>query len=61
MAVFMGWVLPNQAASSASYSELAPPDLRFFYSADDLFAVLDSMGQAGREAYIRSRYKIPIH
>jgi hypothetical protein len=60
MLVFMGWVLPNQAALSASHSDLAPPDLRFVYSAEELRAVLESMGEAGRAAYIRSRYVFDI-
>lgn len=60
MVLFMAWVLPEQAASSAQFSDLPPPDLRFVYSAAELSAVLDSMGEAGREAYIRSRYAFDV-
>jgi hypothetical protein len=54
--VFMLWVLPAQAERSAEFSTTRPPDLRVLYTPDDLVEIFDDYGEAGRQAYIRSRY-----
>ena len=55
-AVFIGYVLPDQAAKTAAYSGGAgSPDSSFFYSSSDLYQMAETYGAAGRTAYVHSR------
>jgi hypothetical protein len=54
-------VLPGQAASAEAVSaDAGSPDLSFYYSADELYRMAESYGQAGRDAYIRARFTFDL-
>lgn len=54
-------VLPGQSASAEAFSaETGSPDMSFYYSADDLYQMAESYGQAGRDAYIRARFTFDL-
>ena len=56
-AVFIGYVLPDQAAKAATYSGGAgSPDSSFFYSSSDLYQMAETYGAAGRAAYVHARF-----
>lgn len=59
--VFMILVLPAQSQKSAQESNNAPsPDMSFFYTTDDLYQMAESYGEAGRTAYIRTRFRFDV-
>ncbi|TVP95807.1 MAG: hypothetical protein EA374_03205 [Acholeplasmatales bacterium] len=61
MAAFMGWVLPREAARLASKAQMSQsPDTTFFYSRNELYALAEAYGEAGRQAYIESRVRFDI-
>ena len=54
-------VLPSQAAISDTYGEgISSPDLSFFYSAKDLYAMAEAYGAEGRDAYIRAHFTFDL-
>jgi len=56
-AVFIFWVLPNEAAESdALLGGLPSPDLSLVYTACDLYDMARGYGAEGRAYYIRSRF-----
>jgi hypothetical protein len=60
-ALFNTFVLPGQAAAAQEISAGAgTPDLSFYYSADDLYAMAESYGEQGRSAYIRARFTFDV-
>jgi hypothetical protein len=49
-------VLPAQSASADAHRGAAPsPDLSFYYTPSDLYAMAEAYGEAGRANYIRER------
>ncbi len=55
-AVFIGYILPAQAAKAEAYSHSAgSPDSLFFYSAADLYQMAEVYGPEGRAAYVQTR------
>ncbi len=60
-AIFIGFVLPQQAQKAQAYSaEAGSPDTSFFYSAADLYRMAESYGAEGRGAYIRARFTFDL-
>jgi len=60
-ALFNTFVLPGQAAAAQEISAGAgSPDLSFYYSADDLYAMAEAYGEQGRSAYIRARFTFDV-
>jgi hypothetical protein len=56
-AVFIGYVLPDQAIKAETYSGGAgSPDGSFFYSSSDLYQMAEAYGDAGRAAYVQARF-----
>jgi hypothetical protein len=56
-AVFIGYVLPNQAAKADAYSNGAgSPDSSFFYLSSDLYQMARAYGEEGRAAYVQARF-----
>jgi len=59
--LFTSLVMPKQAAQAETYSrDAGSPDMSFFYSADDLYRMADSYGEAGRAAYVRTRFTFDV-
>ncbi|MCJ7434935.1 MAG: hypothetical protein MUO77_15745 [Anaerolineales bacterium] len=59
--LFVSLVMPKQAAQAETYSrDAGSPDMSFFYSADDLYRMADSYGEAGRAAYVRARFTFDV-
>lgn len=55
--IFIATILPRQALKVEETSGGAEsPDTSFFYSTDDLYKMADTYGEAGRMAYIRTRF-----
>ncbi|MCO6450851.1 MAG: hypothetical protein J5I90_08720 [Caldilineales bacterium] len=55
--LFGALVLPRQAAIAEQTSGGAgSPDTSYFYSASDLYDMAEAYGEAGRAAYVRSRF-----
>lgn len=60
-ALFLGFVLPGQAAQAESYTQGAEsPDGSFFYSTAALYEMAEAYGEAGRAAYIRARFTFDL-
>jgi hypothetical protein len=60
-AVFIGVVLPSQAAIAEEETGAGPsPDSSFFYTPADLYEMAESYGEAGRAAYIRARFTFDL-
>lgn len=59
LALFLGFtaaVLPRQSTQTEVYSAgVGSVDLRFFYSAVEVYEIAEAYGDAGREAYVRAR------
>ena len=56
-AVFIGYVLPDQAVKAETYSNGAgSPDGSFFYSSSDLYRMAEAYGDVGRAAYVQARF-----
>lgn len=56
-AIFIGAILPDQAANAESYSgEAGSPDGSFFYTASDLYRMAEAYGADGRAAYVHARF-----
>ena len=61
MVAFMIFVLPAQAAKSASQSgSERSPDTSFSYSPDELYQMAEQYGEGGRQAYIRARWTFDL-
>jgi hypothetical protein len=59
--VFTATVLPAQSAQVDPGSEqLGSPDLSFFYSTDQLYAMAKSYGEAGRVEYVKARFSFDV-
>ena len=59
--LFGALVLPGQSALAAQYSGgLGSPDTSLPYSSQDLNAMAEAYGEAGREAYIRARFTFDL-
>jgi len=59
--VFLGGVLPAQAAVTAAVGGTAKtPDTTFFYTAEELYRIAGELGEAGRSHYIRSRFTFDV-
>jgi len=59
--VFSALVLPGQSAAAEAYAgSQGSPDLSLFYSPDDLLAMAESYGAAGRQAYVRARFTFDL-
>ena len=60
-ALFMAFVLPDQAAKADEYAEGAgSPDTSFYYSPDELFNLAEVYGDEGRTAYVRARFTFDL-
>ncbi|MCL4275866.1 MAG: hypothetical protein KJZ77_18490 [Anaerolineales bacterium] len=60
-AVFIGVILPGQAAQAETYSaETGSPDTSFFYTPADLYRMAEAYGAEGRSAYIRARLTFDV-
>lgn len=59
--VFLGSVLPAQAAATAAITSMTEtPDTIFFYTAEELYRIAHELGEAGRSHYIRSRFTFDV-
>ena len=59
--IFSATVLPAQSTSEPADREDAPaPDLSIFYTADELYRMAESYGQAGRQEYVRARFTFDL-
>lgn len=59
--VFLGGVLPIQAAATAAVGGTTKtPDTTFFYTAEELYRIAGELGEAGRSHYIRSRFTFDV-
>lgn len=59
--LFTTFVLPSQAAAGREISAGAgSPDLSFYYSAEDLYAMAEAYGEQGRAAYVRARFTFDL-
>ncbi len=59
--LFTALVLPQQASKSEQETGSAvSPDTSFFYAPADLYAIAESYGEEGREAYIRARFTFDL-
>ena len=60
-AVFVAFVLPQQADRAESISQGAgSPDMSYFYSSMDLYNMAETYGAEGRAAYIRARFTFDL-
>jgi hypothetical protein len=61
MGVFIGFVLPAQAASSTQkIGSDQSPDTSLFYTPEDLYQIAEEYGAEGRQAYIRIRWSFDL-
>jgi hypothetical protein len=59
--VFTATVVVSQSDKAAVYQgDAGSVDLRFWYTADDVFNMAKEYGQEGREAYIQARYSFDV-
>ena len=59
--VFTALVLPRQASTAEENSVAArSPDLSFYYSAGYLYRLAEAYGQAGRAAFVRTRFTFDV-
>jgi len=59
--VFTALVLPSQAAVALEVSgQAGTPDLSFYYSGADLYAMAEAYGEEGRSEYIRARFTFDL-
>lgn len=59
--LFTALVLPAQADSGALGGEdIGSPDTSLFYTRNELYAMAEAYGEAGREAYVRARYTFDV-
>lgn len=59
--LFMLFVLPAQASEAEEVSAGAgSPDTTFLYRTDDLYAMAEAYGEAGRASYIRARFRFDL-
>jgi hypothetical protein len=59
--LFMIFVLPGQSSGADDFSaEAGVPDLSIFYSANDLYRMAETYGEAGRAEYIRARFNFDL-
>jgi hypothetical protein len=59
--LFTALVLQGQAEQGRQDTgEVGSPDLSFFYSPDQLYAMAESYGVDGRQAYIRARFTFDL-
>ncbi|MEY8748679.1 hypothetical protein AB9M62_57510 [Bacillales bacterium AN1005] len=60
-ACFIAFILPWQAAESKEATGGGEsPDSSFWYTADDLYQMAESYGEAGRSAYIYARFTFDL-
>ncbi len=60
-AVFIGWVLPDQATQAEAITgDAGSPDTSFFYTASELYDMADAYGEDGRAQYVRARYTFDV-
>lgn len=59
-ALFMIFVLPQQAQKAEAYSGGISPDTSYIYSADDLYQMAETYGAEGRAAYIYARFTFDL-
>jgi hypothetical protein len=59
-AVFSATVLPAQSASEPADQDVPAPDLSIYYTADELYRMAESYGQAGRQEYVRARFTFDL-
>jgi len=59
--LFVSLVLPKQAAQAKTYTrDAGSPDMSFFYTADDLYTMAESYGEAGRLTYVHTRFTFDV-
>jgi hypothetical protein len=59
--LFTALVLPGQTAAADTYSEgVSSPDLSFYYTSQDLYAMAEAYGEEGRAAYIQARFTFDL-
>ncbi len=58
--LFTVLVLPRMGSNPASGGEARIPDTSLFYTPQDLYAMADAYGQAGRQAYIQARFTFDV-
>jgi hypothetical protein len=56
--LFTALVLPGQSAKAPG--DGSSPDLSLFYTAGDLYAMAESYGPEGRQAYVRARFTFDL-
>lgn len=60
-ALFIGFVLPQQAERAESVSQGAgSPDMSYFYSSADLYNMAETYGAEGRAAYVYARFTFDL-
>lgn len=59
--IFTATVLPAQSKKSESYSSgVGTVDLRFWYSAEEVYEIAEAYGETGRQAYIKSAFTFDV-
>lgn len=59
--LFMVFVLPGQSAQADEIAnEAGSPDLSFWYSKSELYAMAESYGEPGRAEYIKARFTFDL-
>jgi hypothetical protein len=59
--LFSALVLPGQSARAEAYTTgVGSPDTSFLYSRADLYDTAEAYGEAGRKAYVRSRFTFDV-
>jgi hypothetical protein len=59
--LFSVLVLPSQSSQTDSPNdEIGSPDLSFYYSTDQLYAMAETYGEDGRSEYIRARFTFDL-
>lgn len=60
-AVFIGWVLPDQATQAEAITgDAGSPDTSFYYSPSELYDMAEAYGPDGRSQYIRARFTFDV-
>jgi hypothetical protein len=59
--LFSALVLPVQSTrASTEFGDAGSPDMSFFYTPADLYAMAESYGEGGRQAYIEARFTFDL-
>ena len=58
--LFTALVLPGQSSNTTVSEGIGTPDLSIYYSAGELYRMVESYGEQGRNEYIRARFTFDL-